>query len=263
MGDREDGDAQDHGADVLGGHRFEEVGAAAGAVADVVADEVGDDGGVARVVLRDARLDLADEVSADVGSLGVDTAAELGEERYEAGAEAEADDQERRDLRRVVEDAAVDEEDARDAEEAQRDDEEAGDGAAAKRDRDRVLQALLSGGRGPDVGAHGDEHTDVAGEAGAERADQERDAGEQTLLPAADHDIGGEAHLAVFELDRLDAVRDRSDEHGDRDGRHDGQDGDRPILARQEGHGAFEDHAGDLLHRGCARVPLEHVLGQP
>ena len=94
--DEVDGDAQDHGADVLGGRRFEEVRAAAGAVADVVADEVGDDGGVARVVLGDALLDLAHEVRADVGGLGVDTAAELGEEGHEGGPEAEADDEEGR-----------------------------------------------------------------------------------------------------------------------------------------------------------------------
>ena len=95
-GDRVDRDAEDHRADVLGSGRFEEVRAAAGAVADVVADEVGDDRGVARVVLGDARLDLADEVGADVGGLRVDAAAELGEQRDEGGAEAEADDEERR-----------------------------------------------------------------------------------------------------------------------------------------------------------------------
>ena len=76
----EERDAEDHRADDLGGRRLEEVGAAAGAVADVVADEVGDDGRVARVVFGDAGFDLADEVGADVGGLGVDTAAELGEE---------------------------------------------------------------------------------------------------------------------------------------------------------------------------------------
>ena len=93
---REDGDAQDHGADVLGGGRLEEVGATAGAVADVVPDQVGHHGGVAWVVLGDPGLDLADQVGADVGRLGVDAAAELGEEGHEAGAEAEADDQEGR-----------------------------------------------------------------------------------------------------------------------------------------------------------------------
>ena len=91
-----DRDAQDHRADVLGSGGLEQVGAAAGAVADVVADEVRDDGRVARVVLGDALLDLAHEVGADVGGLGVDTAAELGEEGHERGAEAEADDQEGR-----------------------------------------------------------------------------------------------------------------------------------------------------------------------
>ena len=51
--------------------RLEEVGAHAGDVADVVAHVVGDDRRVVRVVLVDARLDLADEVGADVGRLGV------------------------------------------------------------------------------------------------------------------------------------------------------------------------------------------------
>ena len=95
-GDRVDRDAQDHRADVLGGRRLEQVGATAGAVADVVADEVRDHARVARVVLGDALLDLADEVRPDVGGLGVDAAAELGEQRDERRPEAEPDDEERR-----------------------------------------------------------------------------------------------------------------------------------------------------------------------
>ena len=91
-----DGDAEDHRADVLGGGGLEEVRAATGAVADVVADEVRDDARVAGVVLGDALLDLADEVGPDVGGLRVDAATELGEQRHERGAEAEADDEERR-----------------------------------------------------------------------------------------------------------------------------------------------------------------------
>ena len=102
--DLEHRDAQDHGADVLGGRGLEQVRAAAGAVADVVADEVGDDARVAGIVLGDALLDLADEVGADVGGLGVDAAAELGEQGDEAGAEAEADDEERRLVDRDVAD---------------------------------------------------------------------------------------------------------------------------------------------------------------
>ena len=94
--DREDRDAQDHRADVLGGGGLEQVGTAAGAVADVVADEVRDDARVAGIVLGDALLDLADEVRPDVGGLGVDAAAQLGEEGDERGPEAEPDDEERR-----------------------------------------------------------------------------------------------------------------------------------------------------------------------
>ena len=130
-GDGVNRDAEDHRADVLGGHGFEQVGATAGAVTDVVADQVGDDGRVARVVFRNTGLDLADEVGADVSGLGVDTTAELGEQGHEAGAEAEADDEERSDRRRVAEDIAVDSENGGNADEAQSHDEETRDGAAA------------------------------------------------------------------------------------------------------------------------------------
>jgi hypothetical protein len=76
------------------GHRigFEQVGRHAGAVADVVADVVGDRGRVARIILGNAGLDLADEVGADVSTLGEDAAAETGEDRDQRGAEAERDE---------------------------------------------------------------------------------------------------------------------------------------------------------------------------
>src|SRR4030095_13320725 len=86
----------------------------------------------------DARLDLADEVRADVGGLGIDATAKLREERNEAGAEAKADDGLRR-AERVIQ-SAEDEVDDGDAEQAERDDEEAGDGAATQRDHQRLAE---------------------------------------------------------------------------------------------------------------------------
>ena len=82
---------ENHGGDR--GHRvgLEQVGGHAGAVADVVADVVGDGRRIARIVLRDAGLDLADQIAADVGALGEDAAAETGEDRDQRGAEAERD----------------------------------------------------------------------------------------------------------------------------------------------------------------------------
>jgi hypothetical protein len=93
-----------HGADLLerqhaeqhhgdGGDRvcLEQVRCHARAVADVVAHVVGDHRRVAGIVLRDARLDLADEVGSHVGGLREDAAAEAGEDGDQRAAEAEAD----------------------------------------------------------------------------------------------------------------------------------------------------------------------------
>ena len=87
-----DADPEEHHRDGRDRVRLEEVGRHAGAVADVVADVVRDDRGVARVVLGDARLDLPDEVGADVGGLRVDAAAESREHGDERAAEREADE---------------------------------------------------------------------------------------------------------------------------------------------------------------------------
>src|SRR5262249_37257295 len=83
--------AKDHGGDDGDLVAFEDVGGHAGAVADVVANVVGDGGGVTRIVLGDVGLDLADEVGADVGGLGVDAAADTHEQGQERAAEAEAE----------------------------------------------------------------------------------------------------------------------------------------------------------------------------
>ena len=122
---------ENHGRDR--GHRvgLEQVGRHAGAVADVVADVVGDGRGIARIVLGDAGLDLADEIAADVGALGEDAAAKTGEDRNQRGAEAQrhhrVDDGARvgRKAHRAGQDHVVD----GDAEQRQAGDEHAGDRA--------------------------------------------------------------------------------------------------------------------------------------
>src|SRR5690606_2957245 len=123
---------QEHGAD--GGDRvgLEQVGAHAGTVADVVTDVVGDDGRVARVVLRDARFDLAYQVGPDVGRLGVDAAADAGEEADQRGAEREA--YQRLDRVGQVEDDVEQQEEAGDAEQRQAGDCQARDGATVEGD---------------------------------------------------------------------------------------------------------------------------------
>ncbi len=48
--------------------------------------------GLRGIVFRDAGFDLADEIAADVRTLGEDAAAETGEDRDQRGAEAEGDE---------------------------------------------------------------------------------------------------------------------------------------------------------------------------
>ena len=245
-----DADAEDHGPDVLGGGRLEEVGAAAGAVADVVADEVGDDARVARVVLGDPGLDLADEVGADVGGLRVDAAAQLGEEGHEAGAEAEADDEERRLVHGLGVQAAERREHQVDAQERQRDDEEAGDRPAAHRDLDRLDEAAAGRGGRPDVRLHGDEHADDPRGHRAGRPDQERDRRPDAELQPEDRRVGD--LLGLEERDD-DSDRDRADE---------GEDADRHVLAADEGDRALVDRRRDGLHLLGAGVAPQHVAGE-
>ncbi len=175
--------AEDHRADKLGGRRFEDVRATAGAIANVVADEIGDDGWIAGIVLGNTGLDLADKVGADVGSLGVDTAAELGEERDEACAEGESDDPVGRfgNLRgggvRTLGELVDDRKDAADAEKRQSDDQEARDRSTAKGDDQGFAEVLPGTGGRAQIAADGDIHPDETGESRQNRTDEKRDAG--------------------------------------------------------------------------------------
>ncbi len=72
------------------------------------ADVVRDGCRVARIVLRNTGFDLADEIAADVRTLGEDAAAETGEDRDQRSAEAERH-------QRIDNDAAVDREGPRTA----------------------------------------------------------------------------------------------------------------------------------------------------
>lgn len=127
--------AEDERGDEGHGVRLEEVGGHARAVADVVAHVVGDRGSVARVVLRDALLHLADEVGADVGGLGEDPAAHA----HEHGDERRAQSESLQDLGRV---GGVDEDDTGDAEQSEADRAHTDDTAGTERDPHRPVRDL-------------------------------------------------------------------------------------------------------------------------
>ena len=184
-GGAEGGGRQDRAAVAL-----VQVGPHAGHVADVVADVVGDDGRVARVVLGDARLDLADEVGADVGGLGEDAAADAGEQRLRAGAHAEGQHHHRDLIQRhagsrrpsSASSQARTQNQSADVQQAQADDHQAHHRAGAEGDLqasvERLLGPLRRAVRGQGRGVHADEPAQAAEEA----AGQEREGNQRVLL---------------------------------------------------------------------------------
>ena len=228
----ERGGTQDQGGDQHHGIRLEEVGGHAGAVADVVAHVVGDGRGVARVVLGDAGLDLADEVGADVGGLGEDAATDTHEHREQGGAEAEA-------LEHLGGVALVEQHDDGGAEQAEAHGRHADGATGAEGDPHAVVTVTVAGGGGhPDVGLHGQAHAEVADGGGEQRADDE-EAG------AAPADLGGVGR------EQEQQAEDEDDE-----------DAERLELAGEVRLGAFFDGSADLLHLLGAGVGRQDLLAE-
>ena len=92
--------AEHHGGDDRHRIGLEEVGRHAGAIADIVAHIIRDRRRIARIILGNPGLDLADEIGADIGALGEDAAAEPREDRDERSTESERD--ERIDHRTII-----------------------------------------------------------------------------------------------------------------------------------------------------------------
>ena len=224
--------AEDERGDEHHGVGLEEVGGHARAVADVVAHVVRDRRRIAGVVLGDARLDLADEVGADVSGLGEDAAADPHEHREERGAEAEA-------LEHLGRITPVDEDDDGRAEQTEAHGEHADGAAGAEGDAHAVVAAGGAGRLGDaDVGLDRERHPEIpdgGGEAGAE--DEEPRA-----TPPHARGVRGQ------------------EEQEDEDERDEDEQG--PELAAQVGVRALLDRPGDLLHAGRARAGGEHLASE-
>ena len=212
------------GRDDRHGVGLEQVGRHAGAVADVVAHVVGDHGRVARVVLGDAGLDLADQVGADVGALGEDAAAEPREDRDQRAAEAERHHrlEHAAQIGRRGSVRAQDEVVAGDAEQPEADHQHAGDGARLERD------------------------VEPGGEAAARRPAP--CARWRAPIRSCRCSRRARQHGADRKADRDADAQGEAEDDQDQDA----DDGDRGVLPVQVGAGAVLDGGGDFLH---ARVP--------
>ena len=235
---------QRDGGDDRTGITLEKIGAHASHVADVVAHVVGDGRRIAGIILRDARFGLPHQVGADVGRLGVDAAADAGENGDRGAAEAEAGQGACR-LGRGQLAAEQDKKNAH-AQQRQGDDHRAHHRAAGEGHPQPAVEALGRGLRRAHVGAHGDIHADVTGQAGRQR-------------PADEGDRRPDAHAAALQAGKQDQHQRNQDD----------QNAHGTIFTRQKGLGAALNRTRNALHGLVARVlghdeiPLPEREAQP
>ena len=213
---------------------LEQVGSHAGAIAHVVAHVVGDGRRIARVIFRNAGLDLANEVGADVGALGEDAAAEPSEDRNQRGAKAERDQRVNcHSIRRaVLKNAGKNAKISSHAKKRETGDKQASHSAGAKGDVEAAGKRLRRRLGGADIGAHRDVHANKACSAGQDGAD-------------------GEANRH-----RPREQKPKDDEHDDADS------GDGHVLAPQIGLRPFRHRARNLLHARRAGVRRHQAINR-
>ena len=188
------------------GVSLEQVGGHAGAIADVVADIVGDGRGIAWVVLRNAGLDLADEIGADVRALGEDAAAKTGEDRDQRGAEAKRNQRVNRHSIRgaMAKNAGENAKISGHAKKREAGDKQAGHRARAKGDVETAGERFRRRLRGAHVRAHRNVHADKAGGAGQDgpdgEADRHRPRKQKPKADEHDHADAGDGHVLAPEI---------------------------------------------------------------
>ena len=227
----EAGVAQDHGGDDRHLVALEDVGGHTGTVAHVVAHVVGDGGRVARVVLGNVGLDLAHQVGADVGRLGVDAAADPHEQCQQRAAEAEAE-------QNFIGLLAEDDEDRRAAEQAEAVGEHAGDGPGAVAKLQGIAVAGPRRGGDAEISPHRQVHSHKPDQPG-ENGPQEESRRSTDLDSAAG--LGGE-------------VEDRGDQEDQ------GQEGHG--LPHQVGPRSLAHGIGHVTHPLGALVGPQHLADQ-
>ena len=216
-----------------------EVGAHAGHVANVVAHVIGDRGWVARIVLRDARLDLADDVGPHVGGFGIDTAAYAGEEGLRRSPHAEGEHRGGHHHQLLgpvgIDEAVEDEIPYRNIQQPESHDDQSHDRPAAESHPQPAVERragrLCRACRG------------VGGRLHAEKARQsgEKTAGEE-----------GERHPRILHARTVGQPCEQQGQH-QKDDPHDF------VLLSQIGHGPLPDVAGDGPHAFGAFVLTFHV----
>ena len=204
---------------------LEQVRAHAGHVADIVTDVIRDNRRVSRVILRDARLNLTDQVGTDIGCLRIDTAAHTGKQCDGRCTQAEA--------RKHIH-VAGDQVDHADAQHAEACHAHTHDRTACECGGQGSIHTVLSRRiGGADIRLNRNGHAEIAGQRGEQGAEHKADGGH----PVADS---------------------KADEHKENSDKDD----QNSVLREQEGVGTFTDGRSNLLHalRSCRSLCYRRCL---
>ena len=225
------GGSGDDGTDIA----FVQVGAHAGHVAHVVAYVIGNNGGVAGVVLGDTGFYFTYQVGADVGSLGVDAAADTGKQGHGGSAHTKGQHGAGNFGGVELKDEFQQGKPDGNIQKAQADYGKAHDRTGGEGDAQAAVQPFAAGVGGAAVGFGGNAHPDKAGKTGEEAAGDEckgNEPGQQT----------GRGHDA---------------QHHEHTGKENSYDS---VLALQVCVSAFTDGCRDLLHQRGAFLELQDLL---
>mmetsp|Transcript_5154 Transcript_5154/g.15486 ORF Transcript_5154/g.15486 Transcript_5154/m.15486 type:complete len:710 (+) Transcript_5154:1915-4044(+) len=162
------------------GEGAEEIGSHSSDVTNVVANVVSNDGRVPWVILRDVLLDLSDQVGTDVGGLGVDTSSDSSEEGDGGPSQAVPGDALVETSPVVLEVEHLEEDDGGEEDEkTQPTEQESHDGSGPEGGHEGWGDSLPGLEGGPSVGVGRDHHSQVSGQGGRGRSQDEGDGGEQ------------------------------------------------------------------------------------
>ncbi len=230
--------AQDHRGHNGDLKRLENVGGHARAVTNVVAHQVGDHGRVARIVFRQIGFDFAHKVGADIGSFGIDAAADAHKQRDQRAAKAEAE-------QRIRRRDTVKQKDQRAAQQPQSHGQHAGNGARPVRNFKRLAVASARSRGHPHIRCHRHGHSDIPYGVREERAHQKRNG-------SADPD----RHDRVITPDLFGFGGRWNKIHAEeqQDRQHRNGDGDRPELTAEIRVSTVPNPAPYLAHTVGARL---------
>ena len=200
----------------------EKIGAHTGDVTNVVTDVVSDSAWVLGGVLGEGSINLTGEISADISSLGVDTATDSAEESDSGATETVSGDELEEvlnlDLAIGLEGSLVGEEEDLEDEEGKTNKDESEDLATLEGDLEAKELVDVAEVGGLDIADSGDHHADVAAKHGGAGTDKEGEHGVGEFM------VGVPGHVNGAEHD---------------DGEEGDEGGESDVLFLQEGDGAL------------------------